>query len=397
MRKRGRPPYPDILTPREWEVLALLRDGLTNEQIAERLNITRHAVRYHVSEILSKLGVSSREEAAAWQPEKAEPMWAGALALLLWPLKQLPFGVAAKASAAAVVIATAGGIGFLTWGLVVTSREDDAELAMPTITASPESASWSQVSIAVEKEIDRVMAAVEAGILSEETSCSRGTSTTSGYGLTQLHVACGFDTDHAGFLFQGIGAWDSDQPPPETAPPKLLNELRQMVDFVVAGSLQPGETAVLWYNAEVADVTWLVLQRPLVLDVVDAEINRLVEANWLDYAAWSSGRSDIWHEAHYDHFTGELRVAIGPSDQTTDTSLGWPRPPWPVPRPLPEPQVPTEEIAKALQELVSFILGGGLRDGETAVLWYKPETGEVLTWVGANPWRDLFGAPAQES
>ena len=36
MRRRGRPPYPDILTPREWEVLALLRQGLSNEEIAQR-------------------------------------------------------------------------------------------------------------------------------------------------------------------------------------------------------------------------------------------------------------------------------------------------------------------------------------------------------------------------
>ena len=45
------------LTSREWEVLALLRDRLANPEIAERLGITRDAVKYHVSEILSKLGV----------------------------------------------------------------------------------------------------------------------------------------------------------------------------------------------------------------------------------------------------------------------------------------------------------------------------------------------------
>ncbi|MCH8814733.1 MAG: helix-turn-helix transcriptional regulator [Chloroflexi bacterium] len=40
MGKRGRPKHPDILTPREWEVLELLRDGLTNEQIGERLGVS---------------------------------------------------------------------------------------------------------------------------------------------------------------------------------------------------------------------------------------------------------------------------------------------------------------------------------------------------------------------
>src|SRR4030042_1181678 len=120
MRKRGRPPYPDILPPREWEVLALLRQGLTNEQIADRLDITIHAARYHVSEILSKLGVGSRQEAAAWEREKAKPVWMSALAFALWPVKHMPFGVAAKASAATVLGGGAGGTGFLGWGPVVT-------------------------------------------------------------------------------------------------------------------------------------------------------------------------------------------------------------------------------------------------------------------------------------
>src|SRR5438552_482283 len=68
-RGRGRPPHPDILTPREWQVLALLRQGLTNEQIAQRLDISFATAKYHVAEIISKLGVATREEAAAWQPE----------------------------------------------------------------------------------------------------------------------------------------------------------------------------------------------------------------------------------------------------------------------------------------------------------------------------------------
>jgi hypothetical protein len=197
-------------------------------------------------------------------------------------------------------------------------------------------------------------------------------------------------------MFEERTPWDSDRLPP-MVPAKVVDDLRQMTDFIVAGSLQPGETAVLWYNAEVGDVTWLVLQDPPVLDVVDAEINRLVEANWLDYDSWSSGFSDIWYESHYNYFTGELRVAIGPSEQTADTTVDWPTPPWPVPRPLPEPQVPTDEIAKDLHQLVGSILPGGLEYGDTAVLWYKPETGEVLTWVGSNPGLSLFWARAQRS
>lgn len=69
MRRRGRPPYPDVLTPRQWQVLRLVREGLSNEQIALRLGISIDGVKFHVSEILGKLGVSNRNEAARWLTE----------------------------------------------------------------------------------------------------------------------------------------------------------------------------------------------------------------------------------------------------------------------------------------------------------------------------------------
>ncbi len=51
------------LTPREHEVLALLIEGLSNPEIADRLSVSRSTAKAHVSNILSKLGVSNRAEA----------------------------------------------------------------------------------------------------------------------------------------------------------------------------------------------------------------------------------------------------------------------------------------------------------------------------------------------
>ncbi len=62
----SRPPAPgDDLTEREREVLALIVEGLHNQDIAERLFVSRSTVKSHVSNILSKLGVTSRAEAVA--------------------------------------------------------------------------------------------------------------------------------------------------------------------------------------------------------------------------------------------------------------------------------------------------------------------------------------------
>jgi NarL family two-component system response regulator YdfI len=53
------------LTPREREVLEMLASGLVNKEIAAKLSISEHTVKFHVASILGKLGAATRTEAVA--------------------------------------------------------------------------------------------------------------------------------------------------------------------------------------------------------------------------------------------------------------------------------------------------------------------------------------------
>lgn len=56
-------PSGQILTPREIEVLRMIADGLGNKEIASKLSISDHTVKFHISSIFAKLGASNRAEA----------------------------------------------------------------------------------------------------------------------------------------------------------------------------------------------------------------------------------------------------------------------------------------------------------------------------------------------
>jgi DNA-binding NarL/FixJ family response regulator len=60
---------PAGLTARQLEVLALISEGRTNAEIAERLVLSPRTVEHRVAAVLAKLGASTRHEAARLAPE----------------------------------------------------------------------------------------------------------------------------------------------------------------------------------------------------------------------------------------------------------------------------------------------------------------------------------------
>lgn len=61
----GMRPVKSPLTPREWEVVDLLYEGRTTEEIADVLVLSTETVRSHIKNLMRKLGASSRAEAVA--------------------------------------------------------------------------------------------------------------------------------------------------------------------------------------------------------------------------------------------------------------------------------------------------------------------------------------------
>ena len=64
--QRGRPRHSDVLTPAEWRVVEAVRHGMSNPTIAHRQGVSVDAVKFHVSNVLAKLGFASRRELRRW-------------------------------------------------------------------------------------------------------------------------------------------------------------------------------------------------------------------------------------------------------------------------------------------------------------------------------------------
>src|SRR4051812_18662784 len=66
MSRRGRPPHDDLLTQAEWRVVEAVRHGMSNRTIAARRGISMDAVKFHVTNVLQKLGLNNRGELRRW-------------------------------------------------------------------------------------------------------------------------------------------------------------------------------------------------------------------------------------------------------------------------------------------------------------------------------------------
>jgi DNA-binding CsgD family transcriptional regulator len=132
MKRRGRPPYPDILTPREWEVLGLVESGHSNEEIAARLGITLGGAKFHVSEILGKLHLSSREDAARWHRQRLAPapLWV-VLRDWFWPSPLR----AVEALGASVVAVSVAGVAVLAIAVARVETNDGTARGSSVATA----------------------------------------------------------------------------------------------------------------------------------------------------------------------------------------------------------------------------------------------------------------------
>lgn len=117
--------YKHELSPRQREVLALVARGKTYGEIADALGITLDGVKWHMREVLTKLGVNSREEAADWwRQEHSLSGRFSRLARALAPLAGVRVVLAGAAMTAVAGVAIAGTM--LAWWTLPGQAQESA-------------------------------------------------------------------------------------------------------------------------------------------------------------------------------------------------------------------------------------------------------------------------------
>ena len=90
---RGRPRHDDVLTPAEWRVVHAVQHGMTNREIAGRRGISRDAVKFHVANVIAKLGLPNRKALRQWfRPPKGSALSRLEKTMTAPPLKLGPIG-----------------------------------------------------------------------------------------------------------------------------------------------------------------------------------------------------------------------------------------------------------------------------------------------------------------
>jgi DNA-binding CsgD family transcriptional regulator len=130
------------LTPREREVLALFAAGKTNVEIANELGIRFDTAKWHVSEVLSKLGVERREDAAkAWRRwQRADRRWARAA------------GAQVRERGALVAGSVAAVLGLVVLAVVLAALTRDDATAEPQVLLAIQNSSSGILVVNVTKD-----------------------------------------------------------------------------------------------------------------------------------------------------------------------------------------------------------------------------------------------------
>jgi DNA-binding CsgD family transcriptional regulator len=122
------------LTPKQRQVMELMAQGRTNFEIAQALGLSLEGAKYHVSEILAKFDVASREEAvAAWRAHRSPA--ARAKRFLAGLPGLLPGSAAAKGVTLALV---AAGVVAIAWVTILALGRDSDVIDDPADITTPE-------------------------------------------------------------------------------------------------------------------------------------------------------------------------------------------------------------------------------------------------------------------